>query len=55
MKCFYWKKPLTVCEVGFKTERGALIVKYHNVLTDTVMMDSLKMFVRNNRNFTERN
>lgn len=46
MKCFYWEKPLSVWEVGFKIERGWLIVKYRYVLTDTVILDSWKILVK---------
>lgn len=53
MKCFYWENPLTVCEVGFKIERGGLMVKYHYVLTEIVMMDSVKIFVKRKFSHTQ--
>lgn len=42
----FGKKPLTACEVGFKMKRGELIVKCHYVLTDTVIMDLLRILVK---------
>lgn len=43
---FLLEKTLTVCEIGFKIERWGLIVKYQYLLTDTFMMDTLKMFLK---------
>lgn len=45
---FLLEKTLTVCEVGFKIERGGLIVKCQYLLTDTFMMDTLKIFLKRN-------
>lgn len=48
MRCFYWKKR-AAREVGFEMEREWLIVKYHHVLRDMNMMESLKVFVKRHK------